>query len=561
MYRTKHCLLLSFLWACLMRSVYCSWHFVTYADKGAYLATAKLYNSSYVAAGFKTFTHWTRETFRESKWYTEYKVLFEHAGKIGHEKARDRSHWLWKPMIILDALERLPENEWIFYSDSSSYHSYPISDKFQTVMPMLEKLAFENSNHQCECIPVTRLTVSIGWEFAMRIHLGANFSTALSIVSPNIPQQTLSSWSMGQASWSLWRNTYRSRRFVREWIDTMRNEELLSVVPFADQTICELLVVKHNMKAFWWPHDRFIVQKQSGNYDGAGNPVKSILYENAIQSYAHTASMRYLHHAHPLDAASKKVAVCVTGLPGSSDKRIPESWKEKVLNVLDADLFVVSPAWPQDHWPLAKGVMNDDINVIQFYDEHVPNWNLTKRGNNYLNGLPGFDPGSGASQVAAHYLCSKLINDTERERGFPYEYIGTGRADLFWPNAHPSIEWLSINQTETGASLKDCWIPCLTNDWGGMCDHYALCRRHAAAAILTGLLDVLPVLDIALNSERLYLRSLQLFHVDVIRSEVHFIRSCEDPKISGFENPKCTYFSKIGLYGKKSGGQGAIYAV
>jgi hypothetical protein len=427
-------------------------------------------------------------------------------------------------------------------------------------MPMLEKLAFENSNHQCECIPVTRLSVSIGWEFAIRAYQGANLSTALSIVSPNTPHQTVLSWSMGQASWSLWRNTYRSRRFVREWIDTMRNEQLLSVVSFADQTICELLVVKHNLKAFWWPHDKFSIQKQTGNYDGAGNPVKGILYEEAIQSYAHTASMRYLHHEHPLDAVSKKVAICVTGLPGSSDKRIPESWKEKVLNVLDADLFVVSPAWPQDYWPLAKGVINDDIDVLKFFNEHVPNWNQTKTGNNYLNGLPGFDPGSGASQIAAHYLCSKLINETERERGFPYEYIGSGRVDLFWPNPHPTVNWLSINQPETGSNLTDCWIPCMTNDYTGICDHYAFCKRHAAAAILTGLLDVLPVLDVAPNSERFLLRSLNLFRVNLLRYDVHFIRSCEDPKLSGYTNVKCKYLSKLGLYGKLSGGQGDLYA-
>jgi hypothetical protein len=65
---------------------------------------------------------------------------------------------------------------------------------------------------------------------------------AMQQVSPEAPFQPRGSWAMGQASWSLWRNDYRSKRFVREWIRMMQNEKLLAAVPFADQTICELLV-------------------------------------------------------------------------------------------------------------------------------------------------------------------------------------------------------------------------------------------------------------------------------------------------------------------------------
>ena len=39
---------------------------------------------------------------------------------------------------------------------------------------------------------------------------------------------------MLQASWSLWRNDARSRRFLRIWHDLVLEERLMSLVPFHD---------------------------------------------------------------------------------------------------------------------------------------------------------------------------------------------------------------------------------------------------------------------------------------------------------------------------------------
>jgi hypothetical protein len=51
------------------------------------------------------------------------------------------------------------------------------------------------------------------------------------------------------------------------------------------------------------------------------------MYEAAIALFKDTASMEYLHWQHPIDLASKKVAICVMGLPGSSDPRAGASWR------------------------------------------------------------------------------------------------------------------------------------------------------------------------------------------------------------------------------------------
>eukprot|EP01033_Poteriospumella_lacustris_P015312 gene15312-10948_t len=176
------------------------------------------------------------------------------------------------------------------------------------------------------------------------------------------------------------RNDYRSKRFVREWIRMMQNEKLLAAVPFADQTICELL------SPDVFDSRLFEQKKSSGDYNSAGNPVKGILYEAAIASFKDTASMEYLHWQHPVDLASKKVAICVMGLPGSSDPRAGASWRDQVLRVLDADLYVVSSAWPIDGWPAAKAAMVDDFDVLAFFNSHVPTWNQSAQGDNFFNG-------------------------------------------------------------------------------------------------------------------------------------------------------------------------------
>jgi hypothetical protein len=271
------------------------------------------------------------------------------------------------------------------------------------------------------------------------------------------------------------------------------------------------------------------------------------------------------------DKPLNKVAVCLMGLPGSFNASVADSWRNNVLDVLQADLFIVSTGWPAEHWQTkATAYMNDDIDIVPFFDEHAPNWRRSVTGDNYLNGLPGFAPGSGAFQVASRYWCSKLINETEAttRRGIPYDYVGVGRLDLMWPNPHPTLGELAQlhptafsfpNSTSTVAAGA-CWVPCLRNDWEGVCDQYVFCHRaHAAAAALTGLLDVLPASGRPMNTERLLGRSLAHFRIPVARSDVYFIRTCEDPKLTGVINPKCGFASKLGVYGKISGGQIDIY--
>eukprot|EP01033_Poteriospumella_lacustris_P015313 gene15313-10949_t len=117
-----------------------------------------------------------------------------------------------------------------------------------------------------------------------------------------------------------------------------------------------------------------------------------------------------------------------------------------------------------------------------------------------------------------------------------------GRLDLFWPQPHPTLQRLA----DPKSAMPECWVPCVHNNWGGTCDQYAFCRRSSMVAITTGLLDVLPVRDKSLKTERHLNRSMEAQHVQKprrpwwrsLRFDVGFIRSCEDPKVTGTVNPK-----------------------
>jgi hypothetical protein len=349
-------------------------------------------------------------------------------------------------------------------------------------------------------------------------------------------------------------------------------------------------VAKHNLKSFSWSPKRDNQRLLGDQYDNIiGQSANSLFAISAnseqLQALLSSGRMRFLHEWGSADISNcsvldtlptsdkplNKVAVCLMGLPGSFNASVADSWRNNVLDVLQADLFIVSTGWPAEHWQTkATAYMNDDIDIVPFFDEHAPNWRRSVTGDNYLNGLPGFAPGSGAFQVASRYWCSKLINETEAttRRGIPYDYVGVGRLDLMWPNPHPTLGELAQlhptafsfpNSTSTVAAGA-CWVPCLRNDWEGVCDQYVFCHRaHAAAAALTGLLDVLPASGRPMNTERLLGRSLAHFRIPVARSDVYFIRTCEDPKLTGVINPKCGFASKLGVYGKISGGQIDIY--
>lgn len=87
----------------------------TFADKGYSdfeLKQIRLIKSA-EKFGIKNYKKWTRSSLKKEFFYKEYKKLLDIPKGSGL--------WIWKPYIILKALEEVSENDFIVYSDSSLY--------------------------------------------------------------------------------------------------------------------------------------------------------------------------------------------------------------------------------------------------------------------------------------------------------------------------------------------------------------------------------------------------------------------------------------------------------
>lgn len=504
------------------------------------------------------------------------------------------------PTIIFDAMDKTNLNEWVMYINVSTVASTAVTKPAVThfvteILPMLFAASRANVAHMCECIPIVRSPSQLQLSSMMSMSSLSTFvSHALN--APEIPCDHFRRWSVTHSDVSLWRNTYESRMRLQSWIKMIHNASLIQQIrnimksshheaarakPSIGDILASLFVAKYNLKTPLF---------ETSHLFHPSNTVETSLKSPLTMLYPHevTISTSQLNNSKSAACAStntnktttrttpKTVAICLTGHLGSSARTVLESWRKNVFDVLHADFFVVSPGWPSDIWLEYTGihpvaVMNDDIDIVPFFDAHAPRWRQSRRGDNYLNGLPGFEPGSGAFQIASRYHCSQLINASEAARGgLKYDFVGIGRWDLMWPSPHPSVEaliqafpgYFNHSQVVPGGkkTAGSCWIPCLRNNWGGVCDQYAFCDRDdASAATMTGLLDVLPLANSA-NTEKHLGHTINHFGVNKARSDVNFIRTCEDPNVSGKPlTSKCGYASKLGVYGKVSGGQLDFY--
>ena len=227
-------------------------------------------------------------------------------------------------------------------------------------------------------------------------------------------------------------------------------------------------------------------------------------------------------------------AVCVVGKLGHA--LALASLQKHVLQDMRADLFIVSP---DSHRVALEGdppvfrTSNSHANLTDFFDKLNPDWKKAPSGN-YLGGLPGF-PSTGAFQLRDKFTCDEVISRHELKRGFNYSYVGVGRMDLLWLQKHPTLQ------------PHGCWIPCKTNDWGGVCDHWAWCNRSSASLLMKSPVFMLP--NEPSNTELHLKLTLEKSQVYVARGEVAFVRSCIT------SSTLCKEVLQSGIFAKPSGGQ------
>lgn len=200
-------------------------------------------------------------------------------------------------------------------------------------------------------------------------------------------------------------------------------------------------------------------------------------------------------------------AYCIYGVSKGID-RFGSEWmenhKKNVLDVLDADVFVVSPehksaeAKRLNSWAVSSWTYTDpDMlrgNATRFFTSRNPTYReqllAAHIDGNALGCLFRGEKemahwGHGHCQILDIYQCYEMVRRYEEHygNGSRYEYVGFARPDLFFPSPHIGLD-VFRQLPEVG-----CWLGGPGLDFGGICDHYGFCRRDAASRFGRGYVD------------------------------------------------------------------------
>jgi hypothetical protein len=159
---------------------------------------------------------------------------------------RGSGFWAWKPYIILEALDSVPDGDIVLYCDVGRKYPYILLE--HKLHPYLEWM----DAHSQTIMP----GVMIPWNGPMKFWTKRDAFVAMEMDRPEIQAA-----SPIQASFSLWRSGSGSRDFVREWLSWCVRRPLVSDDPSAcglpelpgfrghrhDQSLMTLCCLKHGI--------------------------------------------------------------------------------------------------------------------------------------------------------------------------------------------------------------------------------------------------------------------------------------------------------------------------
>ena len=232
-------------------------------------------------------------------------------------------------------------------------------------------------------------------------------------------------------------------------------------------------------------------------------------------------------------------AACYFGEPRSLPRTV-DSLKRNLHDVLQVESF---GEFPTTNLPIdALAYLGPWGGLRLDADDNITRWltsnsidlgvltaNYSRR-EDWLSGLTRPDGGAVFIWKGLNE-CLRMIEEREEQRGSAYDLVVFSRTDLYFGKP---ISLPPLNSTQ-------CWIPCPCDDWGGVCDKFAVCGRRGATAYA----DVLGSLRnrsaavvgkdpynqgwlaASRNAEAFVLRRLQENGVQILRGPDLFIRTCQ----------------------------------
>lgn len=156
-------------------------------------------------------------------------------------QGKGNGFWLWKPYFVLRTLEKLSENDWLFYCDAGSYFLHPISPLIVLAEEQdLALICFEDA------------------------HLEREFTKRDVFVAMDVDHPLYTESKQRLGGFHLWKNTPTARRIAANWLELASDPQLITDCPNIhgqpnypgfrdhrhDQSIFSLLTKKEGLPAF-----------------------------------------------------------------------------------------------------------------------------------------------------------------------------------------------------------------------------------------------------------------------------------------------------------------------
>jgi hypothetical protein len=160
-------------------------------------------------------------------------------------QSRGAGYWLWKPYVILKTLERVNDNDIVFYSDSGV-------EFIDSVTPLIDL-----------CKKETKGVLTFHMEPTLENKEVLQTKKDAFVLMGCDTSEYQNSWPR-LASYSIWQKNPFSLQIINEWLEYAKNPHILTDIPNQcgideddrhnthrhDQSIFSLLTKKHNISAY-----------------------------------------------------------------------------------------------------------------------------------------------------------------------------------------------------------------------------------------------------------------------------------------------------------------------
>jgi hypothetical protein len=175
-------------------------HFITYSDNNFVNQRINLVN--YASNIFDYAYGYTREWLEETSFYANNKELLD--------EKRGAGYWIWKPYVILDRLNLIPENDIIFYLDCADVFTSGLSDFLKDY--------YTNNNVDC--------LLAHGSTNKQKHYTKRDAFYLMGCDNSQYHEHT-----QLEAGMLCFKNTEKIRKIIKEWLDYCTNKNIISDLP------------------------------------------------------------------------------------------------------------------------------------------------------------------------------------------------------------------------------------------------------------------------------------------------------------------------------------------